>query len=1663
MDWYCKYTRTKTPFIFSSTWNLQCKAAIDTLRDLQKGLKLHNAFLHWRHAGEEVSCGVLYFVIALMDKWVAIITGGNIVGLSDAGSETFRLAVGFGLAYYLISAVFLDGVSQPLWARANKTTPQPIASLAALKEVAIGDARAKRNLYWGSFVKLFFLHVWSLSITAAIMWSFEASAEATIMYLAYISAYTGLLWYQYNRIFTGPVAFKDLLVAAVFGLAAGITMHKTHWGFAYNSVIALGVSTWTAAILTLWSSKIFTPKFRDESDEELGKTTPIYHHTSGLKSDAYLTQADLAEIYEEVSILPADQRHKLHPLTYPGVEVLEIFSSGDNVGKTQVVHAAFSEAHMFVRQISELWKSGDITVELVPERSVFQREQKMRSICQTVHNQLNIFIFIGPDIAGEGRPMDIRRNCRVIAEAIIQATAECKFGFSLDHSKLMELIAVPDLGDRMSPPEGVKRQIEQFATERKEVINNGDKELLRHLLLGMDADTKWDDLPRSMRVTLLKRCTGESYNITGDQLDWISTKLCGQSYIDPEEYVARCNLGVSLASATKSYAAAVESRRDHRDQPESIEATFEQRLGAPLPPRETPADKRRFDWIITPLKQIRDVFTVSIKFFVVALVAEPEFQRELDHVLSTKPVFISWPLYYLMNSLWIFCHTLQDIIYPIFLFHGREKVATLYSNMKGMKTVIKRKRIVIETISGDMTGFHSYKEDGTQQLHLYTGKYDAQPTDYSKLVSVNTYSGRLLLLKKEEYAKGEVINVYEYYYPDDGKNSSSKIPDERRCTIGKLEGQIVQYDKFGYIASGSTVRDGNPVDFQYFYRKHAKFDDELLRAEYIFPHVSIEVSWSVPPARNPEKLNKWIPYSKVMECTFRSDTEVFHTKWSYDHKFHPIIITTLNGEEVGTPPMITNDWFGVLAKPKNCSFVSDDPLLAFTTARPGFFSRLFGWNVQRYRISTALARTQLWKSWKNGKEFDAVTTRWLDELSLRHDSILKPYWKARDWGHFRFARSYVLSQADTIMARIDLDPSISSWTPIAFKISDLSSFGQGGDTRINTRTQSSQLRDSDTKLHVLALDTGTWPNEAGGVSACRRDLVNNLQSIKWHVVSECANDFGVPRFQIEQNVQSLTVLPLWGLDFLTPTHGIFQNNLDSAVQDKSLSTRNRDIKKHFIPILRTLVRFSRAIKLDAAALEETGKALIALNTYFVSSGHWSDVWMSDVVKDEWRKLWLAEDQANSKPISQWLEAERPTLQHMDNALDMWQRYLFVFSLPVPERIPDVVQASHHFTGASFGVLCKLKRNCSLHVWDHCISWREVTVFLSSAMSFDSPFVRQSLIQLSRLACVLILHHADVVLPCADFFNPGWEVELGTQEGVIGHRRTYARKIDPVVNGITDMERFTPIEKIKSELPTVVMLSHVRFVKDIKNAILAADMIVNRWHIKDYRLHIYGDMEKAPTYTVECQEIIAAKGLQDNVVLKGLGSPSQVLETGWLFLNSSVSEGLPLAMGEAALTGVPVVCTDVGASFRVVTDIETMKRFSAVVAPNDCYSLAKAQVDILALLGEWSSYAGDKDPNYKPKLPAYPTPEDAKWIMDRMYEKQEYRRKLGMLGRDNVMTSFTSHRYLREHEQMLWIGKYQSSAYRSRYSPPNTSGSAWTTRTLNDGGFMEFEDGCTGRF
>ena len=107
------------------------------------------------------------------------------------------------------------------------------------------------------------------------------------------------------------------------------------------------------------------------------------------------------------------------------------------------------------------------------------------------------------------------------------------------------------------------------------------------------------------------------------------------------------------------------------------------------------------------------------------------------------------------------------------------------------------------------------------------------------------------------------------------------------------------------------------------------------------------------------------------------------------------------------------------------------------------------------------------------------------------------------------------------------------------------------------------------------------------------------------------------------------------------------------------------------------------------------------------------------------------------------------------------------------------------------------------------------------------------------------------------------------------------------------------------------------------------------------------------------------------------------------------------MGEAALTGAPIVCTDVGASLRVLTDPDDKSCYSEVVAPNDARSMARAQIKLLALLEEWAPYADEGVGSEDASFPENPTSEDVARITQRMYDQTDARRRLGMKARKIV--------------------------------------------------------------
>src|SRR6266536_4996449 len=249
--------------------------------------------------------------------------------------------------------------------------------------------------------------------------------------------------------------------------------------------------------------------------------------------------------------------------------------------------------------------------------------------------------------------LNIHRNCRIIAEAVVQATCETQLGLSHDHSMLAELLAADHCdGEELSIPEGIKRQLETSAAERARIINNGDRTLLRYLLLGLDCEREWDNLPKTVRSFLLKRCCGQSDPLSADEESWIRSRICASDSLDLEEYVARCNLGAMLTVSVNTFAKALEANGVYNeDEPEFPDPSYEKLLGS-LPSSSANESGSRLDSLKLYLSRFHQKVQMCIKFLVLSLTADPEYQRELNYMICGKPLFLYWPVTFFLNGIW---------------------------------------------------------------------------------------------------------------------------------------------------------------------------------------------------------------------------------------------------------------------------------------------------------------------------------------------------------------------------------------------------------------------------------------------------------------------------------------------------------------------------------------------------------------------------------------------------------------------------------------------------------------------------------------------------------------------------------------------------------------------------------------------------------------------------------------------------------------------------------------------------------------------------------------------------------------------------------------------------------------------------------------------------
>jgi len=942
------------------------------------------------------------------------------------------------------------------------------------------------------------------------------------------------------------------------------------------------------------------------------------------------------------------------------------------------------------------------------------------------------------------------------------------------------------------------------------------------------------------------------------------------------------------------------------------------------------------------------------------------------------------------------------------------------------------------------TGFVHHADGATSTMDVYPQLLETEPAANRGRIATVVYSAEGRADRLVEYAATGVKAVSLFTYnghrmPNKEVKFTTNDANAAQLPRETLEqGTMlseVTYDTKGRPAEATIFRDfhGAKIPIKATFKYHA--DD--IDCE------PIEITYSHIPEEN---LNGDMFEVCITVCYYTFTQRIQYIDWQHQEEGGYLLRTYFNYRNLNhikhatfkkgedgefkqrflTPTVVRDDPFKLLKH----QFISvrQAVLAPHLTKRHFFWRSLFAgkkpWTRELRHGSkypTLKARIILWKNWQKGR-LEGVFTQIWDESILRSEKSLWKYWFLRDWGKGNSAQAYLQQKQHLVTPRIQPEASHPDLrTHTMTKISDLLGLVPGGYmhdmVEYESKHQENRLigsLDDAPALDVVGIDSGTWPADGGGVAACRRDVVDRLSTISWTQFAEIGNPMKLTQYQIERNIRSLTLIPLWGDIVNDPCALLLTDIPYGTLAARRWRTTPKAIEQYFIPILDKLIEAcSLVVEPTDKMLEEQTSMIVNMYTYF-QEFDWITTWNDPLVNATWRSGWC---NAYGPEVRQefidnrLIGAELPTMQDLDILLSLFGHFLF----PITAKLPSysVYHASHHGIQSILGVVARHIYGSQFIIWDHGMLWREKVKALAELSQF-SMFVRNGLLGLSRMSMRANYENANTITSCCTKGNPDWELWLGGRnQGVHNKSRCdMFWRMSPILNGM-ETDKFHPRPNLEAQIPTVVQLSHVYDLKDIKNAIRSASVIVNQFKITNFNLCVYGSTTKDLDYTAECREIISSEGLSANVFLMGLADATKVLGSGWLFFNSSQSEGLPLALGEAGLCALPVICTDVGGSREVVTGDIT---FGRVVPPRNPYAAARAILEVLAMVDSKTLDELLHDP---------------KALNERMESTETIRRRreLGMKFRQFVIENFSMERYLKEHEQQLWLGAFRCAERR----------------------------------
>ena len=967
---------------------------------------------------------------------------------------------------------------------------------------------------------------------------------------------------------------------------------------------------------------------------------------------------------------------------------------------------------------------------------------------------------------------------QISAEALLHETCEAFLSLPHSHAVLAELLLNEDaaLSTRM-----ILQLAWSSRSELCALISNTNRELFRHLCFGIDVNTEWADMPEAIRMFVVSRMNGIRFPKGAELQSWLEERK--QNFELYDQCIQQC-LAVHekafsmLKQQTASLAEADELQWTPQEQEHVWNAT-QVKTNSGRGSSKGPL------WIL----QGSYVFLCDF-FMLLAIIctAGADFGRELWYLL--QGCLAANEILSVALKIWKLCWWVKGLGIHFLILSMRPTYKEFHDwAIRGASRTLSNGRISVRDPRYHRTGF-LVKSNGGFEMDVFDGFYKMLPiVKKEHQVAEYDHEARLLKLATVINDVEDTQLAQEYRY--DNTRSHHRIPLLRVCRVG-TEDSVTYYDKYGRISHGISIRKEIRFHFTYHYKAYPKDNNYLLRATYRSMNserpISFAVDWDRATNSKVSDVSSLKAFGKFRRLTITTNHYVQEVTWTWDHKRDPIIVRReIRGSKTLQKPEYLQEYldeYDILEKPFSTSFTDEDILfyhskksiyqavqsplddVEWKSAQSPSQKRIFSQRLSRFWsssqikyvprrfLSTAALRTALWKQWETRTNMDAVTTCFLDELILRKEPSLTNYWRLRDAGHFIKARKDLVTHLDLIISNVEISHNVSQEISLAIKVGDLFAMGSAKDSNFVCSKPNETYIDTDTRLAVMFTDTGCWPDAPGGVSCCRRDLIDGHKTIRNYALIESANEYGIQRFQTEKSVQLIKNLPLWGLDGKSPYHGLFHNLLQTQVNMRVRKTREtEDIIKNFIPLLQAVVRGARTVSLSKKDIFECTNIFLNIQIYFEENDYLT-TWRSKPVRKAWREAWMcayADD--NIKNYSDAFQAEVPTARHFDEALELYISYFFIFSVRVPENVPRVYQSTHHGISSLYGMILKLRRGTTWGIWDHAIMWRESCLNLSPAQCLLPIPVQTMLLGTIRLASNLAYHHADIILPCTVVFNP----------------------------------------------------------------------------------------------------------------------------------------------------------------------------------------------------------------------------------------------------------------------------------------------------------------------